>query len=820
MTFRLSAALISISIIVAGVMSAAAQEVEREIEISPDSDYFGFDLRAEQDVTLQECQQSCIDDPQCKAFTYNTNAAWCFLKSDFGELKAFDGAVAGKIIEVAREPDIGPAPELEFLTGNEVAEALAFRQEAEGRAGRGAIADSRELLSTATSMLAAGNTQGGANTIMLATGSEPDNVDTWLRASRLIQRYVRANGGGDWNIRQMGSKTAINAYRLSRTTSKRAEALRLLGEALEYQSVFRPALSAYKNSLELVASPELAATYQDLRRREGFRITGNTVDAESNNPRICVQFSEPLVKTGVDYSDFVTLNGRGSAAIDVDDRQICVTGLDHGESYQIAFRAGLPSTVDEVLEVPVTINSYVRDRQASVRFSGENFVLPRQMRQGIPVIGINADKAEMEMFRIGDRALANLLSGSDFLSQLGGYSIDQLRDDLGEAVWKGTLDLETERNREVTTSFPVSEVLEAKQPGIYILTAKASGSNSEYWSPQATQWFLVSDIGLTTYAGADGLRVFSRSLDSAKPKPGTTVTLIARNNEILGSSVSDDEGVVLFEPGLMRGTGGRAPTMVTASLEDGTNGNDFVFIDLARAGFDLSDRGVTGRAAPGPVDVFTWTDRGIYRPGESIHAVSLARDDGGQAIDGLPLTIILQRPDGVEAQRLVSNNPSQGGHETSFDIPENGMRGVWRIGVYVDPERDPVAEKMVLVEDFVPDRIEFDLTSAAEVLSENEPNELSVDAQYLYGAPASGLALEGEMRVSTTREVVAAPGYKFGLDDEDGGLANLITLAGLPKTDETGQARLDVNLGNVPVTTRPLTGEVFVRLREDGGRVV
>ncbi|MGI9402223.1 MAG: PAN domain-containing protein, partial [Rhizobiaceae bacterium] len=476
-----SIALLLVSFFVsAGVIPAIAQEIERSVQISPDGDYFGFDLRAEQDISLQQCQQSCIDDPQCRAFTYNTKAAWCFLKSDFGELKPFEGAIAGKIVEVARERDIGPAPALDFLTGTENADAQAFRREAEAQAGRGTIASNAELLNNVIAMLAGGNTQAAAEVIKSVAGSDPDNVDNWLAVSRAIMRYVRANGGGDWTIRQMGSSTAINAYRQTRTTSKRAEALKLLGQALEYQSIFRPALTAYKKSLELVASPELSATYKDLRSREGFRITGNTVDAESNNPRICAQFSEPLAKNGVDYSDFVTVDGRTSGAIDVEDRQICVSGLDHGENYRIAFRAGLPSTVDEVLELPITINSYIRDRQASVRFSGENFVLPRQMRQGIPVIGINADQAELELFRIGDRALANLLNGSDFLSQLGGYSIDQVRDDLGQAVWKGTLDLDSEQNREVTTSFPVNDVLTEKQPGIYVLTAKARGSKSEY----------------------------------------------------------------------------------------------------------------------------------------------------------------------------------------------------------------------------------------------------------------------------------------------------------------------------------------------------
>ena len=68
--------------------------------------------------------------------------------------------------------------------------------------------------------------------------------------------------------------------------------------------------------------------------------------------------------------------------------------------------------------------------------------------------------------------------------------------------------------------------------------------------------------------------------------------------------------------------------MVTAHGPDG----DFNFLEIGRAAFDLSDRGVSGRPPPGPVDAFLYTDRGIYRPGETIELTALVRDDEADAI--------------------------------------------------------------------------------------------------------------------------------------------------------------------------------------------
>ncbi len=69
---------------------------------SDNIDYFGFDLRSEQNVTLDQCKSACLGDSQCRAFTYNTKAKWCFLKSDFNRANPFPGAVGGKIVAVCR----------------------------------------------------------------------------------------------------------------------------------------------------------------------------------------------------------------------------------------------------------------------------------------------------------------------------------------------------------------------------------------------------------------------------------------------------------------------------------------------------------------------------------------------------------------------------------------------------------------------------------------------------------------------------------------------------------------------------------------------
>lgn len=76
-----------VSIALAGALiGGAAQAADQRIIVTPDADYTGFDYETVKDVTLDACKSSCLDAGQCKAFTYNVKAQWCFLKSDFGIL--------------------------------------------------------------------------------------------------------------------------------------------------------------------------------------------------------------------------------------------------------------------------------------------------------------------------------------------------------------------------------------------------------------------------------------------------------------------------------------------------------------------------------------------------------------------------------------------------------------------------------------------------------------------------------------------------------------------------------------------------------------
>ena len=652
----------------------------------------------------------------------------------------------------------------------------------------------------------------------LATAVVTDAKDTaaWtgLAKALLAMTPDPARPAERYSIPVNASGAAYRALETATTDQQRAEALAALGEALKSRSMWRPAIEALAASVRLVDADEVKDMLEALRAEHGFRVVDYKTESDAVEPRLCINFSERLPSAVGDLQKFVAIDGREPQNVTVEGQQLCIDGLEHGKRYEVQLRAGLPSTVGENLSKASEIAVYVRDRAPSVRFTGRAYVLPNRGQQGIPLVSVNASKAAIEILRIGDRALAGATTLDGFLKQVQTYELETIRDRSGQRVWQGELDIASRLNEDVTTAIPVSEAIPDLAPGVYLVIASAvDAKRGEYQAP-ATQWFIVSDLGLTALSGDDGLHTFVRALGAASPVGDIAVRLVARNNEVLATGKTDARGYVRFDAGLMRGTGGLAPALLVAE-----GNKDYAFLDLATAAFDLTDRGVKGREQPGPLDGYVYADRGVYRPGEPVHLVALLRDRTGAASD-TPTTLILSRPDGVEHRRIVLNDAQLGGRAATLALPPTAMTGTWRARLHTDVKGKALAQTSFLVEDFVPERLSLTLEPQSKAIAIEETASIAINGRYLYGPPAAGLAMEGDINVRlATGDLPGLAGYKFGLAGEQV-MPVRQPLESLPQTGADGRGLIGVRLPAIPKTAKPLEAEIMVRLREPSGRTI
>jgi alpha-2-macroglobulin len=694
----------------------------------------------------------------------------------------------------------------------------AVRLEAQIKADAGtATKPVARLRRDADTAFARNDQRAGTQALGGIVAAAPADAANWLRLARAIVQIKPADDRERVALLERAATAAYVAYQRTANAGEEADALIILGRSFADRMLWRPALDALRLSLASRELSDVRAQYERMRDDHGFRLLDYSVDSDSASPRICFQFSEALPGKRTDFSPFVDLASVDKPALSTDDRQLCVEGLSHGERYSVRLRAGLPSTVSETLTKAAEFSIYVRDRSPFVRFTSKAYVLPRTGQRGIPVVSVNTASVAINVYRVGDRNLLDTVVEGDFQRSLDRSELQKLADARGSAVWSGALEVDTQLNTEVTTAFPVDQAIGDLSPGVYVMSAEPAGPKADSYEELATQWFVISDLGLTAFSANDGIHVFVNSLADTTAKPQTELRLIARNNEVMATRRTDAVGHVLFEPGLARGEGGASPALLVASDLRG----DYGFLSLKTPAFDFSDRGVAGRAAPTGLDAFVFTERGVYRTGETVHVTTLLRDALGAAAPNVPITLVVDRPDGVEYRRAVVADQGIGGRNLDVVIAPTASTGTWHVHAYGDPKRPAIGEASFMVEDYVPDRMEFNLASKAPAVSKGSPFEVAVDGRFLYGAPASNLDIGGAVKVKAAAERPGLPGYQFGTADDDGdNAATEQPLDDLPQTDAAGHAKFDVTIDKLPDTTRPLEAQVTITMAEPGGRAI
>ncbi|MDP3174656.1 MAG: alpha-2-macroglobulin [Phenylobacterium sp.] len=582
------------------------------------------------------------------------------------------------------------------------------------------------------------------------------------------------------------------------------------------------------------------AARRGVPKPEGFAVWRSRIDTAQAQPLACVELTRPL-DPAKPYADFVLVSPDLGAqpAVSVKGAELCVAGLGFTDR-RITLLKGLPGRGGETLAANADVDFTFGEKPPFVGFAGEGVILPREQSDGIGIETVNVSRLAIEVWRVADRNLVRKsISAPDPTSEgdyAGDYG-DDSPDGEGRRVWKGEIDVASQAGQRATTVFPLGAVLKEMQPGGYVIKARdASGGRSlkagegdedDGYDPnppaQARRWVIFTDMALSAYDGSEGLDVVVRSLQTAKILPGLKVALVARNGETLAEAKTDSVGRVRFDRPLLEGEGAGDAKMVMAYGAQG----DLAVLDLERAPVDLSKQGIggrtdaePGRAAATAVDGFVYTDRGIYRPGETVHLNALLRDREARAVKDRAGAIIVKRPSGVEYRRFRFERTPLGAAAADIALPKAAPRGRWNVSVEIDGLENPVGSFAFAVEDFAPQRLGVTVTGQDAVpIGAGEIRAVEVAARFLYGAPGAGLQTQGEARLKVdTDPFPHFVDYQWG--DQREPFAEKFIELGETVTDAEGRAVLNLSSEEASDTTQPLIAAFTASVFEPGGRPV
>jgi alpha-2-macroglobulin len=461
--------------------------------------------------------------------------------------------------------------------------------------------------------------------------------------------------------------------------------------------------------------------------------------------------------------------------------------------------AGLQALTGVTLAAEHISRLQTRDLQASVGFASRGSLLPTRLAEGLPVIALNVDKVNVEFFRIKAEALPKFLAQWGRSSNLDTWEARSLLP-MADLVYGGRFDLNPARNTRETLLLPIAGLEPFKQPGVYLAVMREAGSYS--YSQPATL-FTLSDIGLSAHRYRNRLDVFTQALAGGEAMAGVALELLDGKGQLLAEGKTDKAGHA------------ELPLAAKAEVLLAHLGEQTSLLRLNGPALDLAEFDITGPQAQ-PLQFFVFGPRDLYRPGESVLLNGLLRDADGRAVNAQPVNVEVRRPDEQVSRKFVWQADASGLYQYQLQLAEEAPTGRWQLQFDLGDGKPQLYE--FSVEDFLPERLALELKGSDTPYKPAQSADFEVSGRYLYGAPAAGNRLSGQLYVRPLREALASlPGYQFGSVTETE-LSQDIELEDT-SLDEQGQTRLSID-SRWAGAKSPLRLILQASLQESGGRAI
>jgi len=288
-------------------------------------------------------------------------------------------------------------------------------------------------------------------------------------------------------------------------------------------------------------------------------------------------------------------------------------------------------------------------------------------------------------------------------------------------------------------------------------------------APGDARLIVVTDLGMIAKKSLDGsYDVYVQSIANGAPVAGATVDVAGKNGQTLVSHATDATGHVHIEP-LDAMKREKTPTLFVVH-----RGDDLSFLPIGEhdRALDVSRFDVGGERNAknaGRLAAYLFSDRGIYRPGDTFHVGVIVRAaDWTKPLDGIPLIAEITDARGtvVDTRRLRVDTAGFLG--VDYTTQESSPTGTWNVNVYIskDGKADAqIGSVGVAIKEFLPDRMKAEARlSAASSDGWVKPDGLKAlfSLQNLFGTPAQNRRVEATLTLTPAiPNFRAYPDYRF-----------------------------------------------------------
>lgn len=398
----------------------------------------------------------------------------------------------------------------------------------------------------------------------------------------------------------------------------------------------------------------------------------------------------------------------------------------------------------------------------AINYPSGRSVVERRGAHTFGVTFVNVDTLEVRIARVPDTLEAAFLARSE-------WSWRELWPALAPRAERRRIAVPGDRDR-VRVYGVILPALEAgpRRPTLMAVQVASPRLDSLTRDDPPVALVQVTDLGVHARVGAEDGVVWVTGASDGAPRPGATVTLYDDRGRVRAEATTDSVGVARLshyrtyppdaEDAEDRGWSS-FQGYVAAVLNDdravlGINDYD---PDLSPWRFNVTQAWGSARF---PSAVALFTERGIYRPGESLYAKAIVRAG--------PLGA-LTRPDPGDSLRWIFQDRSDesgvvgtlrdtvvalsafGTADQRFTIPSEAALGDYRIAAQLrrGGRWIELASAYYRVAEYRPPEFLVDVTADSGVRFAGDSIRASVEARYLFGAPMARAAVRWALRTQS-----------------------------------------------------------------------
>ena len=417
-----------------------------------------------------------------------------------------------------------------------------------------------------------------------------------------------------------------------------------------------------------------------------------------------------------------------------------------GRRYAVTFCKGLRSAAGGILEQDITRTIAFRDAAPCVEFTAKGSYLSPRGSMRIPFRTINAGDCKATVRRVYSNNLVQLAARR--AGRYDGYH-GTPHQGISGVVGELEIPVAARRNEVVETQLDLGSLLKGKSGAFHVEVRGKKGA-------RCSHYIVLSDTGLTVKRSEKDVLVWVNSLRTLAPVPDARVCIFSLENQLLMAGDTDAEGIARFDLALSKIEGD--PFLVTIE-----KGEDVTFLRLDSSRVHLGG-GIGSRPyLDGGYEAYLYTDRGIYRPGETAHLKAIVRGSGANCPDTFPVKLTVYRPDGKVDRSFDAILGDYGTAEFDVPWPDFVPTGKYRLEATVPGAKKALGKTTVSLEEFVPPQVRAKIVTEPERLTADRDFEFVVFSEHLFGRPAAGLAVSAGIEFMPHAFRPAQwPDYAFG----------------------------------------------------------